>query len=217
MLDTEPYQHPLWDFHAQTKAHPRSLDSLSAQVRKRGAEAMAALERGYPGLTVFLTMGYSEPMEESVGYKKPVLDTRYALMVPFLNGMFDAASDSAVIVDGHECSYSYRDPARFAAKADSTRHAALRLVTHPEPYARRLSIGFGVWMDFNSEHLGWHTEHPESNFFTPAGLAVSVQAALDNADRYVWIYSQKPLWWTPEGGRKELPAAYDSVLRAVHR
>ena len=217
MFDTEPYQRPLWDFHAQMKAHPGSSDSLYAQLRRRGGETMAALERGYPGLTVFLTMGFSEPMEESVGYRKPVIDTRYALLVPFLDGMFEAASDSAVIVDGHECSYSYRDPARFAAKVDSTRRGARRLVAQPESYARRLSIGFGIWLDFNADHLGWHVAHPESNYFSPSAFAVSVQAAMDHADRYVWIYHQKPRWWTPEGGPKDLPAAYDSVLRAVRR
>lgn len=217
LLDTEPYRGPLWDFRAQTREHPRSWDELSAQVRRRGAEAMAALERGYPGLTVFLTMGYSEPLEESVGYRRPLADTRYALLVPFLNGMFGAASDSVVIVDGHEASYPYRDPARFAAKADTMRRAVRRIAAQPERYSRLLSVGFGIWMDHNSPRLGWHADHPESNYFTPAALRVSVQAALDHADRYVWIYSQEPRWWTPEGGRRKLPAAYDSVLRAVHR
>jgi len=217
LLDTEPYRGPLWDFHAQTKAHPHSLDELSAQVRRRGAEAMAALERGYPGLTVFLTFGYSEPLTQSVGYRKPVADTRYALLVPFLDGMFGAASDSVVIVDGHEGSYSYRDPAQFAAMADTLHRAVRRIVAQPERYSRLLSVGFGIWLDLNSDHVGWHTDHPESNYFTPAAFATSVQAALDHADRYVWIYSQVPRWWTAEGGRQKLPAAYDSALRAVHR
>jgi 2-polyprenyl-6-methoxyphenol hydroxylase-like FAD-dependent oxidoreductase len=178
---------------------------------------MAAFERGYPGLTVFLTYGYSEPLSESVGYRKPVIDTRYALLVPFLDGMFGAASDSVVIVDGHEASYPYRDPATFAAKADTMRHAVRRLVAQPERYSRQVSVSFGIWLDFNSDHVVWHTDHPESNYFTPAALAVSVQAALDHADRYVWIYSQQPRWWTAEGGPQKLPAAYDSVLRAVSR
>ena len=217
LFDTEAYEGQLWDFHAQTRELPRSWMELSAQVRRRGGEAMAALERGYPGLTVFLTFGYSEPLDESVGYRKPVIDTRYALLVPFLDGMFGAASDSVVIVDGHEASYPYRNPAQFAAKADSMRHAVQRLVAQPERYSRLLSVGFGIWLDHNSPKLGWHPDHPESNYFTPAALAVSAQAAFDHADRYVWIYSQEPRWWTPEGGRKNLPAAYDSVLRAVHR
>ena len=217
LFDDEPYQHELWNIHAQTKAYPHALDSLYVQVRRRGGEAMAALERGYPGLTVFLTFGYSEPMTESVGYGKPVSDTRYALLVPFLDGMLGAASDSVVIVDGHEGTYPFRDPAKFAARSDSARHAARRMAAQPERYSRLLSVGFGIWLDVNSDHVPWHVEHPESNYFSPSAFAVSVQAAMDHADRYVWIYHQKPRWWSPEGGPKDLPAAYDSVLRAVRR
>jgi hypothetical protein len=217
LLDTEPYRAPLWDLREQTKTHPHATDSLYAQVRHRGAEAMAALERGYPGLTVFLTFGYSEPLIQSVGYRKPVSDTRYALLVPFLDGMFGTASDSVVIVDGHEGSYAFRDPAQFAANADTMRRAVRRLVAQPERYTRRLSVGFGIWLDLNSDHVAWHVDRPESNYFTPAAFAVSVQAALDHADRYVWIYSQEPRWWTAAGGPQKLPAAYDSVLRAARR
>jgi len=217
LLDTEPYKAPLWDFHAQMKAYPHSADSLNAEVRQRGAEAMAALERGYPGLTVFLSMGYSEPLSESVGYRKAVIDTRYALLVPFLDGMYSAASDSAVIVDGHESSYAFRDPTLFEAKADSARHAARRLTAQPERYARNLSVGFGIWLDYNSDHLGWRTDHTDSNYFSPARLAVALQAAFDHADRYVWIYCQRPRWWTAKGGQQNVPAAYDSVFRAVRR
>jgi len=217
LFDDEPYRVELWNLQAQAKAYHHATDSLYAQVRRRGGEAMAALERGYPGLTVFLTFGYSEPMSESVGYRKPVSDTRYALLVPFLDGMIAAASDSAVIVDGHEGAYPFRDPALFAARSDSMRHAAKRLAAQPERYSRLLSVGFGIWLDVHADQVGWHIDHPESNYFTPSAFAVSVQAALDHADRYVWIYNQRPRWWTVEGGRKDVPAAYDSVLRAVRR
>jgi len=217
LFDTEPYQGALWDFHAQTKAHPHSWDELSAQVRRRGGEAMAALERGYPGLTVFVSVSYSWPFDETVGGRRPLADAHYGLLPSFLDGMIGAASDSVVIVDGHEASYPYRDPALFAAKADTMRHAVRRMVAQPERYSRLLSVAFGIWMDHNSPKLGWHADHPESNYFTPAAFAVSVQAALDQADRYVWIYAQEPRWWTPEGGPRRLPAAYDSVLRAVRR
>jgi hypothetical protein len=217
MLDTEAYRGPLWDYHAQTKAHAHSWDELSAQVRKRGGEAMAALERGYPGLTVFASMAYSMPLEQTRGGRVALADTRYGLLAPFMDGMFAAASDSAVIVDGHENTYPYRDPAKFAARADSARHAARRLAAQPDLYSRRLTVAFGIWLDNDSDHLGWHTDHPESNYFTPAAFAASLQAALDHVDRYVWIYCQKPRWWSDAGVTQNVPAAYDSVLRVARR
>ena len=217
MLDTEAYRGPLWDYHAQTKEHAHTWDELAAQVRKRGGEAMAALERGYPGLVVFTSMAYSMPLEQTQGGRVKPADTRYGLLAPFMDGMLAVASDSAVIVDGHENTYPYRDPAKFAARADSARHAARRLMAQPDISSRRLSIGFGIWLDNDSDHIGWHVDHPESNYFTPAGFAASLQAALDHADRYVWIYCQKPRWWSDKGGMQNVPAAYDSVLRAAKR
>jgi hypothetical protein len=134
-----------------------------------------------------------------------------------VDGMVSAASDSAVIVDGHELSYGFRDPAQFAAKADSMRHGALRLAAQPARYLRRLSVGFGIWLDNDSDRLGWDVKDPAKNYFTPAAFATAVQAALDHADRYVWIYCQRPRWWGPPGVPRLLPSAYDSVLRAVRR
>ena len=221
LFDIEPYQGKLWDFAVQARVHPhtpaRTWAVLAVQVRRRGAEAMRALERGYPGLTVFLSLGYSWPLEASRGDVRALDRTDCGLLAPFLDGMISVASERVVLVDGHELSYSYREPARFAAKADSMRHGALRMTAQPGRYSQRLSVGFGVWLDNDWRKWGWNTEDPAKNYFTPAAFAVSVQAAFDHADRYVWIYSETPRWWTASGGPRALPAAYDSVLRHIRR
>jgi hypothetical protein len=105
----------------------------------------------------------------------------------------------------------------FAARADTARHAARRLMAQPDLVAKRLSVGFGIWLDNDSDHLGWHVDHPESNYFSPAAFSAVLQSAMDHADRYVWIYCQQPHWWSDEGGPKKVPAVYDSVMRAVRR
>ncbi|HUK61906.1 MAG TPA: hypothetical protein VLV15_01195, partial [Dongiaceae bacterium] len=207
----------LWDYHAQSRLNHRTWPDLSAQVRRRGAEAMRAFERGYPGLTVFMTWAYSLPLHESIGGRKALSEGHNGLLAPFVDGMVGAASDSATIVDGHELSYAYRDTALFAAKADSMRHGVLRLATDPARTARRMSVSFGIWLDYDSAHVPWDTRDPSRNYFTPAVFGRVVQAALDHADRYVWIYDEKPLWWTAAGVSRARPAAYDSVLRSVRR
>ena len=217
LFDVEQYKGKLFDFHAQTREHPRAWNTLVVQVRKRGAEAMQAFERGYPGLTVFMTWAYSLPVNESIGYRKPFADGHNGLLVPFVDGMVAAASDSAMIVDGNELSYPFREPARFAAQAESVHHGALRFVAQPARYARRVSVAFGTWLDYDWYHKGWDAHDPSKNYFSPARFATAVQAAFDHTDRYVWIYGEKPRWWSPAGGRQALPAVYDSVLRAVHR
>jgi len=217
LFDVEQYRGKLWDFREQTKQRSRTWDETAARVRSLGADAMRAFERGYPGLTVFMTFAYSMPLDETGTFRRPLPDSHYGLLVPFLDGMVSAASDSVVIVDGHESSYAYRDPAQFAAKADSMRRGSRRLAAQPDRYASRLSVGFGIWLDYDSDKVGWDTRDLTNNHFTPASFAVAVQAALDHADQYTWIYSQKPRWWSPERATRALPAAYDSVLRAVKR
>lgn len=217
LFDVEQYQGKLFDYRAQTADHPRTWDTLATQVRKRGAEAMQALERGYPGLTVFMTWAYSLPVNESIGYRKPIADGHNGLLVPFLDGMVAAASDSAMIVDGNELAYPFRDSAKFAAQAEFMHHGTQRYVAQPERYARRVSVAFGTWLDFDWYHKGWDAKDPSKNYFSPAVFATAVQAAFEHTDRYVWIYGEKPRWWSAAGGPQELPAVYDSVLRAVHR
>ena len=217
LFDIEQYQGKLWNFRVQTKSRPRTWAEMEARVRSLGAEAMRALERGYPGLTLFMTFAYSLPLEETGWGQRSLPMADYGLLVPFLDGMVSAASDSAVIVDGHELSYPYRDPARFAAKADSMRNGVQRLAAQPDRYRKRLSVSFGIWLDNNHYELGWDARDPSRNHFTPGAFATSVQAALDHADRYVWIYTETPQWWSRSGGPQALPAAYDSVLRAVRR
>jgi hypothetical protein len=166
---------------------------------------------------VFLTLGYSLPLHETGGGIHPLTITHNGLLAPFLDGMFAAASDSVVIVDGQEHAYPYRQPAQFAAKADSMRRGVLRLVADPPRYAKHLSVGFGIWLDNESERLGWNETDPGQNYFTPEAFAVAVQAAFDHSDRYVWIYSQKPRWWSAAGHPLRMSAAYDSVLRRIRR
>ena len=60
LLDTEQYQGALFDYTKQRGSDRRAYAQYAAQARKRGGEAMRALERGYPGLTVFLTLGVTQ-------------------------------------------------------------------------------------------------------------------------------------------------------------
>ena len=217
LFDVEPYEGKLWEFGAQTEKLPRTWDEMATQLRARGAEAMRAFERGYPGLTVFFTMAYSMPLHETSVWNLPLTKARYGLFVPFLDGMVSAASSRVILVDGHEASYPYRESHHFSAKADTMRNAVRRLAAEPDRYVQRLSRSFGIWLDFDWRNRGWDAKDASKNYFSPTTLASSVRAALQHADRYVWIYSETPRWWSSEGGTQHLPAAYDSVLRAVRR
>ena len=217
LFDVEQYQGQLFEYRSQTAAGTRSWTQVAAQVRARGREAMDALQAGFPGLTVFMTWGYSLPMHESIGGRKPLADCHYGLLAPFVDGLFDRASGATTIVDGHEISYSYRSRRQFTDKADSMRFGVMRMVADPGQYRRHGAVSFGLWLDYDSNHRGWFPDSVQRNYFTPVAFDTVLNAALEQTDRYVWVYGEQALWWTAAGGRLRLPAAYDSVLRRARR
>jgi hypothetical protein len=213
LLDTEAYQSQLFWYARQRGAATRSWDEYAGQARRRGREVMEALQDGYPGLTVLLTFGYSLPWMESTSGKKPLSACSYGLLAPFLDGMVRGARGGTRIVDGYELSYGYRDPPQFAAARRTMKEELLPMVADRAAYARVVSAGFGLWVDYNWRVNGWRPDHPEANYFTPPALEQSVRAAAAAADEYVWIYTETPHWWTAAGGPKDLPPDYVAALR----
>jgi hypothetical protein len=165
---------------------------------------------------VFLTFGYRLPWDESDHGRIPLAQCHYGLLAPFLDGMFEAVSDKTLIVDGHETSYSWKKPEQFARARHETRDGLLSIVHDPDRYHRHLSIGFGLWMDYDWRKRGWNFEDPSKNYFTPEALERATRAALDSADKYVWIYTETPRWWSEQNQPVKLPAAYSKALREAH-
>jgi hypothetical protein len=87
------------------------------------------------------------------------------------------------------------------------------IVADPEKYKKVFSFGFGVWMDDDWRKKGWDTKDFEKNFYTPDAFEKTVRMAIQTGDEYVWIYTEKPKWWTDAGGPVDLPIEYDQALR----
>jgi hypothetical protein len=213
LFDIEQYEGPLFDYRKQRDAKMKSWEVYSAQVRHRGAEVMRAFQEGYPGLTVFLTFGYSLPWQESQAGRIALAECHYGLLAPLLDGMVDAARGRARLVDGHEISYGYKEPAQFAAAYRTMQVGLLPIVRDPEKYHRTFSLGFGIWMDRDWRKNGWDVDNVARNYFTPESFEISLRAALETADEYVWVYTETPRWWSKEGGPVKLPNAYQEAVR----
>src|SRR5581483_3050802 len=108
LFDIEQYEGPLFNYHKQRDAKTKSYDQYAAQARERGREVMRAFHEGYPGLTIFLTFGYSLPWEEKLDGNKAIKDCSYGLLAPFLDGLVEAAKGRDRFVDGFEISYGYK-------------------------------------------------------------------------------------------------------------
>lgn len=217
LFDIEQYNGKLFDYHHQRDADKKPWDEYAAQVRRRGRETIEAFQQGFPGLTVFLTFGYSLPWAQSQEGKKPLADCSYGLLAPFMDGMVEGAKGRTRLVDGYELSYSYKDPARFAAAYQAMREGLLPIVADPTKYHRVASFGFGIWLDDDWRRKGWNEQDVTQNFFTPEALEASVRRALEVADEYVWLYSETPRWWSEEGHPVKLPPAYDAALRRARQ
>ena len=213
LFDIEQYDGLLFDYRKQRDNQQKSWELYAAQARQRGREVMEAFQDGFPGLTVFLTFGYSLPWSESQGGKKALAECHYGLLAPFLDGMVQAATHGTRLVDGYEISYGFKDPARFAPAYQTMKTGCFPIVASPEKYAQVFSFGFGIWLDHDWRKKGWDTDDLTKNFFTPKAFEQSVRQALATADEYVWIYTEKPRWWSNEGHSEQLPDAYNQALR----
>jgi len=216
LFDTEPYEGPLWDYTRQKNPGKRSFADYSAQARRRGREVMEAFEQGYPGLTVFLTFGHSYVRWQIPRYQKPHAEVTFGLLAPFIDGMIEGARE-AQIVDGHERSYWFKDAAMFREASALMREGVRPIVHDFERYKRVMSFGFGIWMDYDWRHEGWEVADFKKNYFEPEEFYASVRTAFELADEYVWVYTEQPRWWSPEGGPVKLPAAYHDALRRAKR
>ena len=176
---------------------------------------MTAFQDGYPDLTVFLTFGYSLPHAQ-IGLDKSKLPTvGYGLLLPFLDGMFDAAKGKSRIVDGFEISYGYKTREQFEKVPQLVKRTLLPIVgTNHQQYLKHMSLGFGLWMDNDWRTKGWNVTDFAKNYFSPAEFEASIRLALASTDKYVWIYTEEPKWWTaPDGASSKLPEPY---RQAVH-
>jgi hypothetical protein len=215
LLDTEAYERKLFDYREQRDKNRRSWDQYAAQARLRGHELMTGFQEECPDLTVLVTFGHSLVWKESDAGKKPLAECPNGLLVPFLDGMIAAAKGKTRLVDGYEMSYGYREPRRFTEARDVIGAKAASLSADPLKYRAVVSAAFGLWLDYNHPVNGWKTDKPESNYFSPERFGSSLRAAIEQCDEYVWIYTEKPRWWSKSGKPIDLPPAYVEVVRRI--
>ena len=214
LIDVEQYQAQLFDFRRQPMAEAYGWAAYAAQARRRGREVMTAFQEGYPGLTVFLTFGYTLPWVLSDKGQQPLAETPYGLLASFLDGMLEAGEGCTRLIDGFELSYGYRHSQNFTEARRLFREVH-PIVRQPSRYRARLQLGFGLWLDYDWRRLGWSPTEVEKNYFTPTIFGASLRAALQESDRYVWVYAETPRWWDG-GSRAGLPTPYAVVLGRAH-
>jgi hypothetical protein len=214
LFDVEQYVFPLFSSPKQSRAARVPWEAYVDQTRRRGREIMEAFQEGYPDLTILFTFAYSLPWRLTRGGQDPLATCEYGLLVPFLDGMLDAARGGTRLIDGCELAYFHdKDIRFFPAMRQTITRDLLALVGDPVLYRRRFSVAFGLWMDFESSTRGWDGIDGARNPYDPESFERSVRAALQHSDEYVWIYNEIPKWWSVNGGPIDLPVGYPDALR----
>ena len=214
LFDVEPYAKNLWDYRQTRDKKSKTFDEYAKQTRTRGQEFMRAIQGEFPNVKIMLTFGWSVANMQTGGDRSKLPSIDYGLLPAFLNGMLDVANPRAKIIDGYELSYAYKNEVDFDEAARKMREAVLPFVSDPDQYRAHLSVGFGIWMDQDWRKYGWDTHDFGKNYFNPDSFGSSVKHALKRCDEYVWIYTEKPKWWTePQGKPADLPGAYEQALR----
>lgn len=217
LFDIEEYETPTFQYRTRRDAASKSWDLYAGQARLRGREVMAAFQKEFPGVVVFLTFGYSLPWAQSENGRKSLAEVEYGLLAPFLDGMVEASTHPRKIIDGCELAYSFKDTSMFPKNYQMMAEGLLPIVADPKKYRHAVSLGFGIWLDFDWRKHGWNTNDVTKNFYTPAAFEASVRKGLEVADEYVWVYTEQPHWWSSAGGPLLLPESYMEALRRARR
>jgi hypothetical protein len=211
LFDVEPYAAQLFDYTKMRDAKTKSFEKYAKQTRVRGREVMGAFQKGYPDVKVFLTFGFEISQLQMEAAKKPLSEVQYGLLPALLNGMIDGARGKSQIIDGFEPSYGWRNKIDFG-EAIKIRKRSMPLVADPKRFGEYYLYGFGLWMDMDWRKHGWDTKNFSKNYFTSQSFENSVRMARDASDKYVWIYTEKPSWWSASG-KQNLPPEYEAALR----
>jgi hypothetical protein len=211
MFDTEQYEGvTVFDYRKQKDKDKKSFAEYRAKVRQRGQEWVKAVNQQYPDITILLTFGYGvsygraeQPKDRSTA--------AYGLLADFLDGVLDACTKATVLVDAWEFAYPYKERKQFTQAYETITKKALGWTAVPEKYKAQVKAGFGIWMDHKKK--GWDVADFSKNYFSPGEFEAAVRSALEVSDGYVWIYTERPKWWTNE----MLPKAYVEALAKARK
>jgi hypothetical protein len=214
LFDIEQYNAQPFNFSKQRDEKTKTWKQYAAKARERGREVMTGFQQEFPDLVVFMTWSYSLPFKQTSGDQQKLGQVEYGLLKPFLDGMFDAARGKSKIVDGFESSYGYRTANQFSNVQTTMKQTVLPWMPDHERYLKHMSLGFGLWMDDDWRKKGWNERDHSKNHFTPQQFESSLKGALMASDEYVWIYTEKPRWWSePEDKAVAIPIEYDRAVR----
>jgi hypothetical protein len=194
VFDTEMYEGRLWSYvMADGKPRPgHTLEECRQQARKRGAEWIRAINSEFPDITILLFFGPSQLYLETGGQAAFLEGAPNILLSAFCDGVCEAATPQTTLVDGYEAAYNYRQPDEFIQGRQNILVNARKLSMNSSAFKKHVRAGFGIWPESNI----WNSDPAKysKNYLTPAGFRAAEYYALEQSDKYVWVYSSAMHW-----------------------
>ncbi len=192
--------------YTYSKSYGHTFQEYYDKARERGRELIKAVNAEFPDLAILALFGPSLPYRETGGLSSRLEGAQNGLLMAFYDGICQSATPETILVDGYEFSYGYRKREQFVKARQTILVDSTKISSQPEAFKKHVRAGFGVWADWDSGHLGWHPEDFSRNYWTPAGLRASLNYALENSDGYVWVYTERLLFWSGNPPREYLDA-----------
>lgn len=202
ILDPEHYQTALFSYTAQQQKVDRPFAAYQEVARRRGRQVMMAIAAHLSDVVLLSPYGYTLPLSD---VRRGIsLDlAKYALLPAFYDGLLEAMPEGAVLIDGYEYAYPFKERHQFLEGYRRIHQDALQLSSAPEEYQKKVKAGFGLMLDYGNR----------PDYRTPGALRQALVHALEISDGYVWLYSQGPQFFPPS----RIDPSYIEALAAARQ
>jgi hypothetical protein len=217
-FDPEPYGTNPWTYNA-TLYPNKSLPEVRAQVRKRGAAFMQAVQKEMPKVKILTLFGMSFVKAEA-NAKGSIDKIDWVLYPAFYDGMLDAIGPGVQLIDGNESSYYFTDAKDFMWARGEFK--AAREYIAPEnraKYDRQVTLANAVFLDGllnvyeTPRFLGYFLASDDERRKV---VEHHLYHGLKNSDQYVWFYDETPDWWGTFGRGVHVPQGlHELTIRAT--
>jgi len=194
-MDPEDYNKHM-QFYRRAGEAP--YPELAKLARRRGRQVFEGVFKEFPDIKIFSFWFLSlEP--KYMGSTNPARDMAECgdLWPAFADGILDAMTPKARIIDGCEHSYRYESEKGDFWRVAQAIQLKLPLLVSPEnrrKYREAVGVSFGVYLDMytNSEDKPWYFGPLNGSRLRRLDCNLSVAAEV--ADEYVWFWGEKFCW-----------------------
>jgi hypothetical protein len=242
LWDPEPYKpgkNP-WKYDEQPHADKYSYEEYYKVVMEKGREFVSIIQQEFPGAVIFSLRELSDfqdgspfsqfllPVSNSARAMDILNHSWWGLHLAFTVGNVQALDPTTKFIDGNEEAYYYTSALEYFKFRDVIYNEALVLIPAElrTKFKGHYSIGHAVASDYIQGHWfgllnGFSNEQDGlgkvlSDDERAKWFEHNMYYALLTSDEYMWIYTEKPNWWTGEGLPKSFYDAVESAKQKVH-